>query len=228
MKKVSLLMIVLLILSLPVITGCGGFFLGGGTSIRGQVVLNGAGTNHVTLFLVANGKIYGGDSVASDGSFSHANQGYDSEFCVPGTHITFYFNSTDPGAFAETSIVDYVVTGGINDLGKIEIGVKGLTLTAPDDDATILSWPADFSWNEYTGVSSGCEYSMNLKQNSFFGHLNLWSSSSNTATSCQLAGDESDYLDSAIAWDVTVYYQKNGLNFSATTQERSITLTPPG
>lgn len=189
------------------------------TTIKGQVVLNGVGTNEVTLSIWANNKLYFGDSVSVDGRFSHGSDGFDKEFCVPGCVVSFYFNATAPGAMACTEIIDYQVKKGVNDLGTIEIGTQGMNMVSPVGNATVSTWPATFTWTAYNRSVSSLAYRIIFGA----GTWNVWNIEWSSQTTCDVNWRTG--FDSVTAWKVGVQYSLNGLNYAHESKQQLVTLS---
>ena len=138
-------------------------------------------------YVMANGTTYFGDVVSADGFFSHGSEGLDPEFCTPGHVVTLVFTSSDAAAFETTYVYEYVVQAGDNDLGQIEIGLHGFSLTGPADGATVGPdpWPPQFQWTAYARTGITPQYSLYLLCDIFTSFM-----ITTAATSVTLKGDE--------------------------------------
>ena len=220
------------------LAGCGKNSGGSsGTTIRGQIVINGqpAKPEQVNHKVWANDKWYLGNVISENGKFVHGNGLLDHEYCRPGSIVTLYFEANEvTGAFRETYVYEYVVKKGDNNLGQIDLGLYGFGLTSPDDDVEIGqdNWPLEFKWTVYGRAGVKPTYRLNLNIPVLFTFVPI--EKITEGTSVFINGNEKltllgleFRLNQVQNWTVCVEYQAGDHTIRHYSESRKIKLNPP-
>lgn len=218
MRRLLILLSVACLL-LAAAAGCGV----SGTSITGQVVLNGVGTDDCTAQIIAAGSVY--DVVlSSDGRFALSDAGPISEVCVPEMILTFEIDTEASGACLHTFILEYPVVKGENDLGAIEIGTQGLQLTQPAVGTAPSSWPVSFSWHGYNRTDlSDVTYTLALYKGDPGSLWVCWGSTPVSSSPYSLYGSETS-MDGVTHWAIWAKSTWRGTKFEQYLEPRVIDL----